>query len=194
MIHGGVFVPRQYTPVAGIVHGRKTHDFLGKISRADTTGRIRSAPSIGAASTTSHSSRSTPPIGERDNRPSKAHVARPDGAAVNAARRRCWRTRTFTWLGTERDKYATSSACCYARVEPQEFPHLRFGREPQLTVRYFPDKLPIGVQADRTEHVFLYLVTSQLRGGLQTVSLYARQSSSVRSRSGRSVCSSRSRS
>jgi hypothetical protein len=41
-------------------------------------------------------------------------------------------------------------------------PHLRFGREPQLTVRFIPDKLPIGVQADRTDHVFLYIVTSTL--------------------------------
>jgi hypothetical protein len=31
MIHSGVFVERQYRHFAGIVHGQKTHDFLGKL-------------------------------------------------------------------------------------------------------------------------------------------------------------------
>jgi hypothetical protein len=46
------------------------------------------------------------------------------------------------------------------RLELREFPRLTFGVGPTSTVRYFPDKLPIGVQRDRTDHVFLYLVTS----------------------------------
>ncbi|HEV8574072.1 MAG TPA: hypothetical protein VGR43_05120 [Dehalococcoidia bacterium] len=46
------------------------------------------------------------------------------------------------------------------RVELHEFPRLTFGAGPRRTVRYFPDKLPIGIEVSRTDHVFLYLITS----------------------------------
>jgi hypothetical protein len=36
-----------------------------------------------------------------------------------------------------------------------------FGKEPNTTTRFFPDKLPIGVEPAGRRHVFLYLVTSQ---------------------------------
>ena len=32
-----------------------------------------------------------------------------------------------------------------------------FGKTPNVTVRYFPDKLPIGYEPDRRRHVFIYL-------------------------------------
>jgi hypothetical protein len=161
MIHGGVFVPRQYNTCAGIVHGQKTRDLLVKLVACGYGRPIQ----IGAL----HRGRlyhvTYKPlyaaIGEGDNRHRKRtslgrmvqRLMLLDAVLAD---------RTFTWLGTERDKYNYFVRLLHTRVEPQEFPHLRFGREPRLTVRYFPDKLPIGVQADRTEHVFLYLVTSQL--------------------------------
>jgi hypothetical protein len=47
------------------------------------------------------------------------------------------------------------------QVELREFPRLTFGSGARSTIRYFPDKLPIGIQRDKwDEHVFLYLVTS----------------------------------
>src|SRR5580704_18562058 len=46
------------------------------------------------------------------------------------------------------------------RLQKDEYPHLVFGEGDNHTVRYFPDKLPIGVQGDGGwRHVFLYLVT-----------------------------------
>lgn len=49
------------------------------------------------------------------------------------------------------------------QVQLREFPRLTFGSDARSTIRYFPDKLPIGIQRDRwDEHVFLYLVTSHV--------------------------------
>ena len=45
-------------------------------------------------------------------------------------------------------------------LRPEDYPHIAFGSGRQRTLRCFPDKLPIGVERDRTDHlVFLYLVT-----------------------------------
>jgi len=38
-------------------------------------------------------------------------------------------------------------------------PHLAFGNGVETCVRYFPDKLPIGIADDGREHIFGYLVT-----------------------------------
>src|SRR5204863_3694712 len=66
----------------------------------------------------------------------------------------------FTWLGTEADKRAYFVRLLQGRLELKEFPRLTFGTGAAQTVRYFPDKLPIGVQHYRTDHVLLYLVVS----------------------------------
>ena len=44
------------------------------------------------------------------------------------------------------------------RLRLKELPHLVFGARPEKTIRYFPDKLPIGITGDGRTHVFLYLV------------------------------------
>jgi hypothetical protein len=159
MIHGGVFVPRQYDAFAGIVHGQKTHDFLYKLvacgyARPIQVGAVHRGRLYHVTYKPLYAA-----IGEADNRHRKAmslgrmvqRLMLLDAVLAD---------RTFTWLGAERDKYNYFVRLLHERVQTREFPHLTFGREPQLTVRFFPDKLPIGVQADRTEHVFLYVVTS----------------------------------
>jgi hypothetical protein len=47
-----------------------------------------------------------------------------------------------------------------SRLNAREYPHLTFGDGPAKTVRYFPDKLPIGVLPELDHHAFVYLVTS----------------------------------
>jgi len=174
MIHGGVFAPRQYNTFAGIVHGQETQDFLGKL----VAGGFGRAIQVGAR----HRGRlyhvTFKPlyaaIGEPDNRHRKPtslgrmvqRLMLLDAVLAD---------RTFTWLGTERDKYTYFVRLLHGRVETREFPHLRFGREPLLTVRFFPDKLPIGVQADRTDHVFLYLITSAVPADFRVFLYYARR-------------------
>ena len=63
----------------------------------------------------------------------------------------------MTWLGTERDKLAHFTPLVHHRLRREELPNLTFVSGDKKTVRYFPDKLPIGVGADGS-HVFTYLV------------------------------------
>src|SRR5258705_6521771 len=66
----------------------------------------------------------------------------------------------LTWLGTEREK--VSYFARHTRLQARELPYLTFGTPPSTTVRYFPEKLPIGVDAGHWRHVFVYLVTRRL--------------------------------
>jgi hypothetical protein len=65
--------------------------------------------------------------------------------------------RGLTWLGTERDKVSYFTA--HAGVRRRDLPSLTFRSADEETVRYFPDKLPIGVGEDGRTYVFRYLAT-----------------------------------
>jgi hypothetical protein len=65
-----------------------------------------------------------------------------------------------TWLGPARDKQRHFVRHLGNRLDAREYPHLTFGDGPEKTVRYFPDKLPIGVLPGLDHHAFVYLVTS----------------------------------
>ena len=67
---------------------------------------------------------------------------------------------TLTWLGAEREKRRHFLRRLGTQLEMHEYPRLVFGTPPNTTERYFPDKLPIGVDPDNRRHVFLYLPTS----------------------------------
>ena len=69
---------------------------------------------------------------------------------------------TMTWLGAEREKRRYFIRRLGTSLEMDEYPRLVFGTPPNTTVRYFPDKLPIGVDPDSRRHVFLYLPTSRV--------------------------------
>ena len=98
-------------------------------------------------------------IGERDNRhrkpvPIPRSIERLmilDGVLADP---------TLLWLGTERDKRRYFIGRLGPRLEDHEYPKLVFGAPPNTTTRYFPDKLPIGVDAEGRRNVFLYLPTS----------------------------------
>src|SRR6266849_7129246 len=65
--------------------------------------------------------------------------------------------RDRTWLATESDKLVHFTL--NHRVPLSDLPSLTFRAEDDVTVRYFPDKLPIAVDTDGSGHLFLYLVT-----------------------------------
>jgi hypothetical protein len=65
--------------------------------------------------------------------------------------------RSVTWLGSEREKRHYFKQHLGDRLRDDEYPRLVFGKRPNVTVRYFPDKLPIGCDGDRRRHVFMYL-------------------------------------
>jgi hypothetical protein len=159
MLHSGVFVGRQYAAFAGITHGQKVHDFIDKLLvrklvtpiELGTTGRTRIfhvhyKPLYAA-------------IGEPDNRNRRrVTVDRAierlmilDGVLVD---------RSVTWLGSEREKCRYFKQHLRDRLRDDEYPRLVFGKRPNVTVRYFPDKLPIGYEGDHRRHVFMYLARS----------------------------------
>lgn len=160
MLHSGVFVGRQYCAFAGITHGQKVHDFVEKLlakrfATATTFGRQQRARIFHVQHKPLYAA-----IGERDNRHRKpVPIARAierlmilDGVLADPALR---------WLGTEREKRRYFIERLGTRLEEQEYPRLVFGTPPKTTVRYFPDKLPIGIDSDGRRHVFLHLPTSE---------------------------------
>ena len=71
--------------------------------------------------------------------------------------RRCW------WLSPESDKRRFFGLTHESWLRAEDYPHIAFGSGRQRTIRCFPDKLPIGIEKDRTDHVvFLYLVNRRL--------------------------------
>ncbi len=155
MLHAGVCLGRHYCTFARIAYGQKMHDFFqGLLDRGYATARgcghnkarlyhIQHKPLYEA-------------IGEPDNRHRK-----PVTLARAVERLMILDTilaeRKLTWLATEQDKVAHFSLVC--PVPRRDLPSLTFGTGTKTTVRYFPDKLPIGITADRHTHVFLYLLT-----------------------------------
>jgi hypothetical protein len=68
--------------------------------------------------------------------------------------------RSVTWLSSEREKRRYFKQRLGEDLRDDEYPRLVFGKRPDVTVRYFPDKLPIGYDRDHRGHVFMYLAPS----------------------------------
>jgi hypothetical protein len=65
--------------------------------------------------------------------------------------------RSVTWLGSEREKRHYFKQHLGEHLRDDEYPRLVFGKRPNVTVRYFPGKLPIGHDGDHRRHVFIHL-------------------------------------
>ena len=76
-----------------------------------------------------------------------------------------------SWLASERDKLAHFCRLLRARLDQEEFPHITFGNGVRRCVRYFPDKLPIGVVDEGREHIFVLSRHACRARGLQSVPL-----------------------
>jgi len=159
MLHSGVFVGRQYAAFAGITHGQKVHDFIEKLLLRGCVTPIE----LGSTGRTKifhvHHKPLYAAIGEPDNRNRRRltiHRAIErlmvlDGVLAD---------RSVTWLGSERDKRRYFKQRLGDCLRDDEYPRLVFGKKPNVTVRYFPDKLPIGHERDQYRHVFIYLARS----------------------------------
>jgi len=157
MLHAGVFLRRQYCTHARIVRGQKAHDFLGVLTSRRFATVYRTAHRS-AHIYHLHGKGLYRAIDEADNR-----HRRPVTLARAIERLMLLdavlTTPDVTWLATEREKvehFATVTS-----LRPEELPRLLFGAPPRQTIRYFPDKLPIGLAGDDKTHVFLYGVTSE---------------------------------
>ena len=158
LIHSGVFVERQYCHFAGITHGQKTTDFLHRLvergyARPIATGaphrgrlfHVHHKPLYAAIDQADNRHRKRMPMGRMIERLMVLDAVIAD--------------RTVTWLGTEFDKRSYFMRRLRdPKVKLEEYPRLTFGTGAAAKHRYFPDKLPIGIE--REDHVFVYLVTN----------------------------------
>lgn len=154
MLHAGVCVRRQYCAFAGIRHGRKVYEFLdGLVARGYATTRA---------------------CGQHPGRLFHVHhkaLYRAIGDPNNRHRRLTTLPRAIerlmlldavltdqgrTWLATEHDKVAYFTL--RRRIVPDDLPSVTFRGDEAETVRYFPDKFPIGLDEDGRTHHFLYLL------------------------------------
>lgn len=157
LIFSGVFVGRQYAAFAGITHGQKVHDFIERLlargwvrpMALGPSGRVRlyhvhHKPLYAAIDDPDNRHRRTPAIERAIER-----LMVLDGVIAD---------RSVTWLGTEREKRAHFAAQSDLNLLDIQYPRLVFRQPPRQTVRYFPDKLPIGHDEYRHRYVFLYPV------------------------------------
>jgi hypothetical protein len=157
LVFSGVFLERQYRAFTGLVHGQKTHDFLAKLvadgyATAITPGALHRGRFYHV-----HYKPLYEAIGEPNNRHRRpASLGRVVERlmlldAVLAERR-------YGWLGTEQDKRTYFREALERDLLDRWYPHLTFRSGAETTMRFFPDKLPIGVPltGDR-RHLFLYL-------------------------------------
>jgi hypothetical protein len=158
LLHSGVFVERQYCSFAGIVHGQKSTDFTKmlverRFATPITTGKLHRGRMFHV-----HYKPLWAAIGEPDSRFRKPTA---QGRIIQRVMLldAVLDDRESVWLGPSTDKRRHFSRHLGNRLEVREFPHLLFGEGPEKTVRYFPDKLPIGMQPHADNHVFVYLVT-----------------------------------
>jgi len=141
MLHTGVCVPRQYARYCRIVHGQKTRKFFAKLVR------------LGCASI----------YDCRHNRAQLYHLnKRSLYAAIGQTTSRLQRPLPLShaihrlmvldaivedpemvWLGTAEDKAAHLTGL--TSIRPEQLPHVTCGIGECRTVRYFPDRLPIGI-------------------------------------------------
>ena len=158
MLHSGVCMDRQYCAFARHRPRAEDHRLLRDPGRPQAGHARTSARTAALGSSTSIIERSTRRSASltaafESQRPS----ARPSNGlmvldAVLASRAsRGWPRSATSWR--------TSPGSSRSRLRREDLPHLAFGNGVETCVRYFPDKLPIGVADDGREHIFGYLVT-----------------------------------
>ena len=159
MAHSGSFLERQYCAFAGIARGQNSREFVARLvargyATAITHGSVRRGRIYHV-----HHKPLYEAIGLPDDRHRKPQTV---GRMVQRlmildgvlADRNCW------WMGPACDKRSYFATTRKTGLSAAEYPHIAFGSGARKTVRYFPDKLPIGVEKSNLDHhVFLYLVT-----------------------------------
>jgi hypothetical protein len=155
MLHAGVCLGRNYCAFAGIAYGQKMHDFFrGLVDRGHVS--VRMCGHNTARLYHVHAKPLYAAIGEPNNRNRKPL---PLSRAVERLMLldAVLADREVPWLATERDKLEHFTLAC--PVPRHHLPALVFRSPTSETVRYFPDKLPVGLSADGRTYVLLYLVT-----------------------------------
>jgi hypothetical protein len=155
MVHSGVCLGRQYCQYARIVRGQKMYDFFAALVARRVATAYRSAHRHTNVYHVHGKAlyRAIGEVGNRNRKPVTLARAVERLILLDAVLAQP----ELRWLGTEREKveYFRSRT----RLRDNELPSLAFSGTNGTTVRYFPDKLPIGTTPDHRAHVFLYVVT-----------------------------------
>lgn len=153
--HSGVCVMRQYSRFAGIVFGQKTRKFFARLERLGWVSTYDCAHNRARIYHLRHRDLYAA-IGEPDSR-----LRRPP--AVPRALERLMvldailENPDITWLSTPEAKITHVSAL--ARVPLERMPHARVRANGSDALRYFPDRLPVGIHPEG-RWVFVCLLTS----------------------------------
>jgi hypothetical protein len=151
--HSGVCIMRQYSTFAGIVFGQKTRKFFANLERARFVSTYDCAHSRGRVYHVRHRA-IYEAIGEADSR-----LRRPPG--VPRALERLMLLDAILenpesiWMSSSAEKVEYLSSC---GVPLDDAPHLVIRQGDRRRLRYFPDRLPIGVHP--SGHVVLVYVHS----------------------------------
>lgn len=163
MLHGGVCVQRQYAHFAGLVNGHATRDFFDRLTR-DRFATAHPCWRQGGRLYHIHHKGLYRAIGEPDNRNRRpATVARAiERLMILDAVLAFPET---AWLATEREKvaYFTRSQ----GVPTTEMPRLVFEARGTQSIRYFHDKLPIGISPAGADVTFVFLALTPDADGLR---------------------------
>jgi hypothetical protein len=154
VLHTGVCVPRQYARFCGIVYGAKTPTFFAKLVRFQYASmydcRHNRARIYHVNQRALYAA-----IGEADSK-----LRRP--LTLNHAIQRLMvldaivEDPDLVWLGTAEEKAAHLLAL--TRIEQADLHHATVGEGEARRVRYFPDRLPIGIHL-AGRGVVVYVVT-----------------------------------
>ena len=144
MLHAGVCVPRQYATFCGIIHGQKTRKFFAKLVRLDFASMYDCRHNR-ARIYHLHQKALYRAIDDPESR-----LRRP--LTLNHAIQRLMvldaivTSPELVWLGTAEEKAAHLTAL--TTINPADLPQVTIGEGDKRTIRYFPDRLPIGIHPD----------------------------------------------
>jgi hypothetical protein len=154
MLHTGVCVPRQYARFCGIVYGAKTRKFFDKLVRL----KYASVYDCRHNRARIYHVNQRAFYGTIDEADSK--LRRP--VTLNHAIHRLMvldaivEDPDLVWLGTADEK--TVHLTALTRIAPTDLPHVAVGEGDARTVRYFPERLPIGIHL-AGRGVVVYVIT-----------------------------------
>lgn len=161
LVFSGVFMERQYCRFMGLTHGRKSVDFLAKLVERGYATVI--APGKAHSGRLYHLHHK--PLYEAIRLPNSRNRRR---VALGRFIERLMLLdvvlgdKNHHWMGTEKDK-----AGYFQKLElfgrppatAEDLPRIVYQAGGKSTTRYFPDKLPIGVERQYgNRHVFVFLV------------------------------------
>jgi hypothetical protein len=155
-LHAGVCLSRHYATFTGITWGQVVRDFFATLVKRRFA---EPCPCARRGANVYHVRHKTiyRAIGEPDSR-----LRRPVALARAVERLMLLdavlANPELVWLGAERDKVAHFQAC--TSLAEEDLPRAVFRSSNSATVRYFPERYPIGCHPDGRAPVFLYLVRS----------------------------------